>query len=169
MTNIYSQENSTQENPTNNNLIVESDPISESPYDYLQSLRKYRDDIKREVQMNSINLKAGMQKSSGSQFIIGTPDITKKDACVENTIKICIYNINGNSNEFKLLPGEVLISEGTLNDLPLNEEAMNKLVHTLNELSEVTSEKNINIKIPIYIININNILTNGSKNAITQK
>lgn len=157
------------ENTNNYNNIIESDPTPESSYDYLQSLRKYRDEIKREVQMNSINLKTGMMKIRGSQLIIGTPDITKKDACEENAIKICIYNINGNSNEFKLLPGEVLISEGSLSDLPLNEEAMNKLVQTLNGLSELTPGKNINIKIPIYIFNINNILTNGSKNTVTHK
>jgi hypothetical protein len=158
-----------QENTINDSNMAENVSSQESSQDYLQSLRKYRDEIKREVQMNSSNIKSRMLKSNNLQVILGTPDIAKKDACVENAIKICIYNINGNSNEFKLLPGEIMVSEGSLIDLPLNEEAVNQLVHTLNRLSEAKSGENINIKIPIYIFNINNILTNGSKNTVTPK
>jgi hypothetical protein len=158
-----------EESIISDNTMIENVPHQESSHDYLQSLRKYRDEIKREVQMNSSNIKSGILKNNNLQVIFGTPDIAKKDACVENAIKICIYNVNGNSNEFKLLPGEITVSEGSLKDLPLNEESLTQLVHTLNRLSETKSGENINIKIPIYIFNINNILTNGSKNTVTPK
>lgn len=148
---------------------AENVPYAESSNDYLQSLRKYRDDIKHEVKMNSTNTRSGLLKSNNSQMIIGIPDISPKGTGVENVIKICIYNVNGNSNEFKLQPGEITVTEGTLADLPLNEEAVNQLVYTLNRLSEAKSSENINIKIPIYIFKINNILTNGSKNTVNPK
>ncbi len=162
-------DSTSSENTSNVNDMLENVPSQESPNDYLQSLRKYRDDIKHEVRMNSTNIRSGLLKNNHSQIFFGVPDIPPRDTCIENTIKICIYNVNGNSNEFKLQPGEITVSEGSLKDLPLDEETVNQLIYTLNRLSETKSGENINIKIPIYIFNISNILTNGSKNTVTPK
>jgi len=144
--------------------------------EYLQSLRKYRDEIKQEVTANTNTLKSEIKEYRGSKFIIGTPVIGQKSDLfcpeqnrTENVIKIYIYNVNGNSNEVKLVPGEVSVREGTLEDLNLNEENIQKITSIMDELRKKDWGQGVELKIPIYIFNINNILSNGNKNEVTVK
>ena len=159
--------------------------------EYLQSLRKYSDEIKQkvtaisntfkaeikqEVAENNNTLKSDINDYRSSKFIIGAPVIGEEcdSSCgeqnyTENVIKLCIYNINGNSNEVKLVPGEISVSEGTLEDLDLSAENLQKITGMMDELRKREWSNGIEIKIPIYIININNILSNGNKNEVTVK
>lgn len=159
------------------NDINYEDPESDlvSPSEYLQILRKYRDEIKQGVLLHNNLCKDSMKKCS-SQVIISRPDIcdssipnNEASDNAENVIKIYVYNVNGNSNELRLVPGEASISEGSLKDIPLSEEISDRIAQALNNINERQPGSEFVIKIPVFIININNVLSNGNKNAVTLK
>lgn len=111
------------------------------------------------------------RKSDLSDNLIRTDDkvfiVEDKDRKCDQLIKIVINNINGNSNEVQMLPGEVCVAEGRLEDL--NEETISKVIGFINELSKSDVKGIPHISIPIYIFNINNILSNGNKNTVSTK
>ncbi len=87
------------------------------------------------------------------------------DGMIEHVIKLSIYNVNGNSNELTCTPGDVSFSRGTVDDI--NEESVHRIISFLEDLSKESIQNLHQIVIPIYIFNIENVLTNGNKNTIT--
>lgn len=79
-------------------------------------------------------------------------------------LHLAITNLNGNSNELEFIPPEITQLQGSLEDI--NSESVKQLVQTIQTLKEQGISENINITIPIYVINITSVLTNGSKNSI---
>ena len=140
--------------------------------DYIQTLKEYKDEIKREVLRSNEIIKSGIENRKSSKVIIGAPTILPSEIkCKpeEHTLKICIYNINGNSNELKLTPSDIRVSEGTLEDISLDEENTKRIMEVINSLNNETLQKIACLNIPIYIININNILSNGNRNEVSVK
>lgn len=82
-------------------------------------------------------------------------------------LKVSINNICGNKNDIKFTPGEISISATELEDL--NKDSIKEIIDTLDNLSQETLNKITDIKIPIYIFNINNILISGKKNETNFK
>ncbi|MBS4538835.1 hypothetical protein GOQ27_10190 [Clostridium sp. D2Q-11] len=82
-------------------------------------------------------------------------------------IKISIVNISGNKNEIEVKSDENSLSQGQLKSI--NKECIDKIIDTLDSLSKETLDKLPEITIPIYIFNMNNILTSGKKNEINPK
>ena len=91
---------------------------------------------------------------------------SKKESEEENgeyVFKLVINNINGNSNEVEFTPSDISVSRGSLGDL--DEESTRKIVKMLTDVSK--EGEYIKINIPIFILNINNILSNGNKNNVS--
>ena len=76
-----------------------------------------------------------------------------------------IYNVNGNSNEVEMVPGSISVTKGSIADL--NNENVNKIVDAVRKLEEKKPYGASRISIPIYIINVKNILSNGNKNNVS--
>lgn len=139
---------------------------------YVQSIKDYRDEIKRDVLKSNKLIKSEIEIRRNHKIIIGSPTILPDEkAChkTEDILKICIYNINGNSNEIKLTPSDIKISEGTLEDINIDEENTRRIMDLINGINAEASHNISGIRIPIYIININNILSNGNRNEVTVK
>lgn len=79
-------------------------------------------------------------------------------------LHLAITNLNGNSNELEFTPADVSQIQGNLEDI--NSESVKQFVQTIQMLKEQGISESINISVPIYVINITNVLTNGSKNSI---
>ena len=99
---------------------------------------------------------------------IKKPEPNEEDSdkkCDGKDLKLLVYNVNGNSNEVEMVPGSVSVSKGSLSDL--NNEHVNKIINSVRKLEEKKPGGISRISIPIYIININNILSNGNKNNVS--
>lgn len=143
---------------------------------YIQTLKSYCRDIKQEVLHDKDLCRESLKKLSASQVIISQPSVSvsgSPDREAEddpgNVIKIFVYNVNGNSNELKLTPGEVSVTEGSLEDIPLDKEVSAKIEQAVENLQKTRYRDGLVIKIPVFIININNILSNGNKNTVSLK
>lgn len=79
-------------------------------------------------------------------------------------LHLAITNLNGNSNELEFTPADISQIQGNFENI--NSESVKQFVQTIQMLKEHGTSESINISIPIYIINITNVLTNGSKNSI---
>lgn len=79
-------------------------------------------------------------------------------------LHLAITNLNGNSNELEFIPADISQIQGSLEEI--NSESVKQFVQTIQMLKEQGISENINISIPIYVINITSVLTNGSKNSI---
>ncbi len=143
---------------------------------YIQTLKSYCKDIKQEVLHDKDLCRESLKKLSASRVIISRPSVSASGAPDReaeddpgNVIKICVYNVNGNSNELMLTPGEVSVTEGSLEDIPLDKEVSAKIEQVLENLPQARHRDGLVIKIPVFIININNILSNGNKNTVSLK
>lgn len=94
-------------------------------------------------------------------------DSHQKKETDRSEIIININNICGDKNDIKLNPGEISISEEEL--MELSKDSIKKVIDTIKHISEESLENIPNITIPIYIFNINNILTSGKKNETNFK
>lgn len=79
-------------------------------------------------------------------------------------LHLAITNLNGNSNELEFVPPDISQIQGSLEDI--NSESVKQFINAIQFIKEQGLSENIQITIPIYIINITNVLTNGSKNSI---
>lgn len=75
-----------------------------------------------------------------------------------------IYNVCGNSNEVQFPHADISVFKGSVDDL--NDNNIRKLMDTISGLSKMELGEAAKIVIPVYIININNILTSGNKNTV---
>lgn len=89
---------------------------------------------------------------------------TGGESAPKDGFELSIYNINGNSNQLSLLPADISVEKGTIGDV--NEESIRKMLDSLNALKNEPLTAPAKISIPIYIINITNILSNGNNNQV---
>lgn len=82
----------------------------------------------------------------------------------EIVFKLIIYNTCGNNNELKVCHPEVTTSAGCLDDI--KDGFVISLAEALKDLMSNCAGTIGKLTIPVYVINVNNVLTSGNKNEI---
>jgi len=92
----------------------------------------------------------------------------QNDGCMnEFVVNLHINNLCGNNNEVSFCPPEISVTEGNLMDL--NEDSIYKILDTISNIPKDELRDMPAITVPIYVFNINNILSSGNKNKTTIK
>jgi hypothetical protein len=82
----------------------------------------------------------------------------------EIVFKLIIHNICGNNNEIKICPPQITTSMGCLDDI--KDGLAVSLTEIVKDLMSDCAGTIGKLTIPVYVININNVLTSGNKNEI---
>ena len=156
-------------NNDTNKTSLDQASLQKDVQNYMQKYKKKLHEMKHLVESNGDIEKENLLNDvsvispSGEEIFKMKDDFSGR----EQIIKFVIYNVNGNSNEVSLVPPDISFSESTLTNL--NEENVHKIVSALNNLQKENIQGLSQINIPIYIFNINNILSNGNKNEVSTK
>jgi len=82
----------------------------------------------------------------------------------EIVFKLVIYNTCGNNNELTVCPPKITTSVGCVDDI--GEGFVISLADAIKDLMSSCAGRIEKITVPVYVINVNNVLTSGSKNEI---
>jgi len=82
----------------------------------------------------------------------------------EIVFKLYIYNTCGNNNEVKVCHPQVTTSNGNVDDI--KDGFIVNIAQAIEELVSKCKGTIDKLTVPIYVINVNNVLTSGSKNEI---
>ena len=90
-------------------------------------------------------------------------DVNKEKSLV-SPLCLYFYDINGNCNNLDFTDGKLSVDVKKLDLSEISNDEVVKIVKIINDFTSEKSDSNGKIIIPIYVINIYHILTNGNYN-----
>ncbi|MFZ5968041.1 MAG: hypothetical protein ACOYVK_12835 [Bacillota bacterium] len=124
------------------------------------------DSIKNEnKEQNTNDTQIYENNSPKENYTVERYKVKSHDGMNEFVVNLYINNLCGNYNEVSFCPPDISMTEGNLMDL--NEDSICKILDVISNIPKDELKNMPAITVPIYIFNINNVLSSGNKNEIT--